>query len=188
MGAHSSKSKYIILYGVKDSGKTLMQYSMQSTLKDLGDIQPTEGYNYEEVQINYTNLGVFDVSGDPKQMEIVNIISKCVNISGLIFMVPLDRMEELDKSRDLLTLFLSNNYLSGEMAILIVYNFRTQQSKENLTWISENILDTRMGMEKIKEQFSIENIKSVIVDVSNLDNSNFMSVLEDYVRLLEKSF
>jgi signal recognition particle receptor subunit beta len=188
MGANSSKSKYIILYGVKDSGKTLMQYSMQSTLKDLRDIQSTEGYNYEEVQINNTNLGVFDVSGDPKQYEIVNIISKCVNISGLIFMVPLDRMEELDKSRDLLNLFLSNNYLKEDLAILIVYNYRTQQAKENLSWITENLLDSRMGIERLKEQFSIENIKSVIVDVANLDNSNFMEVLEGYVKLLEKSF
>jgi hypothetical protein len=187
MGSNSSKSKYIILYGVKDSGKTLMQYYMQAALKGLKDIEPTEGYNYEEVTIDDTNLGIFDISGDPKQYEIVNIIVKCVNISGLIFMVPLDKMEELDKSRELLNLFLSNNYLKDELAILIVYNYRTPQTKDNLTWMTETLLDSKMKIDKIKEQYKIENIKSVIVDVSDLDSSNFTGVLEAYVDRLEKA-
>ena len=185
MGTHSSKQKYVVLYGVQSGGKTLMQYYMQSTLKDIRDIDATEGYNYEEVTINNTNLGVFDVSGDPMQYEIVNIILKCVSVTGLIFMVPIDRMDELDKSKDLLKLFLSNNHLKEDISILIVYNF-TSKIKDSLSWIDQKLLDSRMKLDKIKEQFKIQQLQSIIVDVNNLDKSNFKEILENFVQSLEK--
>ena len=53
--------------------------------------------------------------------------------------------------------------------------------------MTETLLDSRMKIDKIKEQYKIENIKSVIVDVSDLDSTNFIGVLETYVDRLEKA-
>ena len=187
MGANSSKSKYFLLYGISNSGKTLMQYYLQSSIKDTMEINPTAGFNFEELTINNTNLGIFDVSGDPKQTEILNIILKCVSISGIIFVIPIDKMEEIDKSKELLKLTLSNNYLKENLNLMIVYNYRNTKNKENLFWMTESILDNRIGLNKIKDQFKLENVQSIIVDISDLDNSDFMNFLNSFVTNLEKN-
>lgn len=185
MGHNLSKSKYVLLYGLKGSGKTLMQYSMQSSLKNFDQIKPTEGYNYEEVSIENLNLGIFDVSGDPQQYEVVNIITKCISFSGIIFMVPLDNLENLDKSRDLLRLVMGNNYIREGIALLIIYNYRSD-IKEKLNWMTEELLDSRMNLTKLKEKFRLDYVQSCMIDVSNLDKGNFTEVFEMFSRNLEK--
>ena len=186
MGSQFSTNKYVLLYGAQDSGKTLMQYYMQSSFKDFSGIKPTEGYNYEEIELENVSLGVFDVSGDPKQYEIVNIVMKCVPISGIIFMVPLDRMEELEKNREMLKLILGNNYITESVALLVIYNYKDQKVKERIIWMTESLLDSRMKLDKIKEEFKLDYVKSYIADVSSLDNSNFTEILESFVKNLEK--
>ena len=189
MGANKSKTKYVLLYGVDEAGKTLFQYNLQSSLNVFKDIEPTEGFNYEETAVGDTNVGIFDVSGNLKQYEIVNIVAKCVNISGIIFMVPLDRIEELDKSKEILKLILGNNHLKDRISLLVVYNLKNPKVRDRLSWMPESLLNKRLSLDKLKKTFNLNEVTSIITDVSinlNGEKTNFNEVLENFVDNLDK--
>jgi hypothetical protein len=188
MGGIKSKTKYVLLYGDKGSGKTLLQYNMQSSLNVFEDLKSTEGFNYEEVKLKDTILGIFDISGDLKQYEIVNIITKCVTISGIIFIVPLENVAELDKSKALLKQILSNNYLKENLSLFIVYNIKAT-IKDKLIWMNEQVLNKRFKIDALKERFKLNYVCSCISDVSinnNSERNTFFITLEEFVGKLER--
>ena len=80
--------KNIILYGEKGAGKTLFQYQLQSEVNlESNKIKPTYGVNYEIYSVRGVNLGIFDLSGDIQQYTLTNMITKEVDIHGIIFIV-----------------------------------------------------------------------------------------------------
>lgn len=184
MGAIKSKTKYVLLYGDKESGKTLMQYNLQSSLNVFEKLEPTEGFNYEEINLKNTIVGMFDVSGDLKQYEIVNIINKCVNITGVIYMVSLNKIEELDKSKAMLKLILCNKHLKENVSLLVVYNLHNKL-RDQLSWMTTELLDNRMKLNKMKEKFNLNFISSCISDVS-LNNNNYVSNNDNFSSSLEE--
>lgn len=166
MGTSQSNVKNILLFGDKDSGKTLMLYQMQSNIKLESElIKPTYGFNYEEISVNNVQIGIFDLSGDLKQYELVNIITKSVDICGIIFVVAMDKLDELDKSRELLDIILGNNYINDRLSLLIIYN--KKNVGERLNWMDESTLDHRMNVHKLKKKYNIVSFHSRIIDVSD---------------------
>ena len=80
--------KNIILYGEKGAGKTLFLYQLQSEMNlEKDKIKSTFGVNYEIYSVREVNLGIFDLSGDIQQYTLTNMITKAVDISGIIFIV-----------------------------------------------------------------------------------------------------
>ena len=125
-GLNTSKTKYVLLYGEPDSGKTLFQYQLQSNINlNTEEIKSTYGISYETLSIGDCELGMFDLSGSIKQYDIVKIVTKFVDISGIIFIVSLTTLDRIDESKDSLERILGNNFLS----IGIVSNCRFFNSK-----------------------------------------------------------
>jgi hypothetical protein len=182
----NSKTRYVLLYGEKGVGKTLMQYCLQSNFNDFSDLKPTKGCNYEEIDLKGTTLGIFDCSGDEMQYEIVDIISKCAEIEGIIFMVSLEKVDELDKAKDKLKLILNNKNVKLGVSLLVIFNYRSAISEK--FWFSEKHLDERMNLEKYKEEFGLKYAKSVMCDVNvNVNtNSTLIEEFENFNQSMEK--
>ena len=171
MGQNQSDVKYVILYGLKGSGKTLFLYNLHAKIKIFDGNkgpEPTEGFNYEEKDANNYTLGIFDISGDPMQYEVLNIIAKSVNISGIIFMVSLDQLDELKQAQELLKLVFSNQYFTKRLSLYIIYN-RSAENKEKYEWMSKDLFKTQLNLDSIKEQFRVKFIDSDFLDCSNYD-------------------
>lgn len=188
MGAIKSKNKYVLLFGDSGSGKTLTLYSMQSSLNINENLLPTEGFNYEEIKVKDTALGIFDISGDMKQYEIANIVTKCVNISGIIFVIPLDKIEQIDKSKELLKLMLANNFLRPKISLLVIYNMKNSLA-EKFLWMNESLLNSRIDLDRIKETYNISYIYSCITDIGvnyYSERSAYHDALEEFVDHLDR--
>jgi hypothetical protein len=165
-------TKYILIYGVKGSGKTLLQYNMQTSFKiENKEIEPTQGYNYEEKELPNSDvvLGIIDVSGDPQQYEIVDIVLKNIEIEGIIFLVPLQNLYDLDKSKILLQKVISNNNLGSNIPLLIVFN-ENMTNKENLDWISVDNLQENLFPKNIQIETNISKVFSCKLNISKLLN------------------
>ncbi len=185
MGAdliNKKETKYVLIYGVKGCGKTLLQYNMQTCFKvEKNDIKPTQGYNYEERTLSNVTLGIFDVSGDPHQYEIVDIVLKSVEIRGIIFVVPLENLEELDKSKLLLKQVISNNNLEKDIPILIVFNER--KLKENLDWMDFKNLKEILFPEDLQTDSNKSKVFYCKLDISKLLNESNEASREYYEEL-----
>lgn len=189
MGGIKSKgpNKYVLLYGPKGVGKSYMLYSSQARFNNvLSKLEATEGLNFEEIEISggKVTLGVFDVSGDIIQYDIINIICKSVEISGLIFMIPVEKLDMYDVYKEQLSLILNNKYLETDnLNLLVLYNLKAEL-KGKLGWIDENVLDTKIRLKKIFDGL-VSNGKylSRIVDVNNsLVNENTLKeILREFM-------
>ena len=180
MGAKLSDTKYLIIFGDKESGKTLMQYQLQSSIKlDSTKIKPTYGFNYEEVSLTDFTLGIFDASGDLSQYGIIDIITKCINIEGIIFMVALDKLQELDKAKQLLKTILSNNFLKENISLMVIYN--KKGFGDRLDWIKEDLLDSRLNLDKLKERYKLACVQSKTLDVYDCSKTELKDELEKFV-------
>lgn len=194
MGGIKSKQprKYVLLYGPKEVGKTLALYSTQARFNNIlkDKISPTEGVNYEEVELSGSRycLGIFDVSGDLMQYDLVNIICKSVEISGLIFVVPGEKLELMDVYGEQLKLILNNKYLdtSNNFKVLILYNMKTEDI-EKLKWIDLKTLDEKLKVYNICREYADGNFLSKIVDVNNAmqDSNNYKEALKEYSEMFE---
>lgn len=187
MGAIKSKTKYAILYGPSGSGKTLLQYALQSSVNVLKEINPTEGYNYEEISVKNIKLGIFDVSGNQNQYEILSIVTKCVNISAIIYVVPINKLGELDQSRNQLELILGNNNLKDGVSLMVIYN-KDVKEKDKTFWMPVSLLDSRMNLEKLKKRYYLSEVRSCVIDVSlcnDNDSIEFFKSIDSIVESLE---
>lgn len=193
MGGIKSKQpkKYVLLYGPKEAGKTLALYSMQANFNNFfkDKFSPTEGVNYEEIELSGSrvSLGIFDVSGDLMQYDLVNVICKSVDINGLIFIVPCDRLDSMDVYREQLKLILNNKHLDTDnFKVLILYNKR-DDDLDKLKWIEQNTLDEKLKTKLIFNKYAKGKWISKIVDVNNAlkDENKFKEALKDYCDLIE---
>jgi hypothetical protein len=182
----NSKTRYILMYGERGVGKTLMQYSLQSNFNDFTDIKSTKGCNYEEIDVKGTTLGVFDCSGDEMQYEMVDIISKCVDVEGIIFMVSLEFIDEVDKAKDKLKIILNNKNIKLGVSLLIIFNYRSAISEK--FWFTEKHLVERMNLDKYKEEYGLKYAKAIMCDVNVNANSSgtLINELENFNQSMEK--
>jgi len=196
MGGIKSKGpkKYVLLYGPKDAGKSLALYFTQarfdnSIIKEK--IWPTVGVNYEEVELGANiDLGIFDVSGDIMQYDLVNIICKSVEISGIIFVVPGEKIDMFDTYKEQLKLILNNKYLdNGTIYLMILYNLKSDDS-EKLKWIETQTFDAKLKPKHIAKMLPEKNIISRIVDVNySMQNQNsFREALKDFCEKFEINY
>ena len=119
-------------------------------------MKPTEGFNYEVKKIGNTNVGIFDVSGDPTQYDVINIITKSVNISGIIFMVRINnQLDKLKEAQQALHLLFSNKYLNKGLKLFVIYN-RSNDEKESYDWMTQQLFDNQMKLEVLKNTFDVE--------------------------------
>ena len=188
MGAIKSKNKkYVILYGPPECGKTFMLYNSQARFNNvLGKMEPTEGFNYEEIQVSrdLTPIGVFDISGDLMQYDVVNIVCKSVDITGLIFIVPADKFDMYDFYQQHLKLILNNKNLNlDSLNVMIIFNLKNEL-KEKLGWININVLINKLGLKKIFNSNPVNSQKSYILDVNNVlsGDNDFVDSLKEYLK------
>jgi hypothetical protein len=181
----NSKTRYVVLYGEKEVGKTLMQYCLQSNFNDFSNIQPTKGCNYEEIDLKGTTMGMFDISGDQMQYEMVDIITKCCDIEGVIFMVSLDDIARLDKAKDRLKIILNNKNIKTGISLLIIFNYRSSVSEK--FWFNEKHLNERMSLEKYKTEYNLKYAKSIMCDVNVNANTSgaLIAELENFNQSME---
>jgi len=118
-------------------------------------LKPTEGFNYEVKKIGNTNVGIFDVSGDPTQYDVINIITKSVNISGIIFMVKINKLDKLKEAQQALHLLFSSKYLNKGLKLFVIYN-RPNEEKESYDWMTQQLFDNLMKLEVLKNTFNVE--------------------------------
>jgi hypothetical protein len=182
----NSASKYVLLYGESGVGKTLLQYCMQSNFNDFDQIEQTKGVNYEEIEVKGINMGIFDCPGDIMQYEMCDIIGKCVSVEGIVFVVSLERIYELDKARDRLKMIVNNKHIKKGISLLVIYNFKSNMADK--FWMGESLLDYRMKLDKYKEKYNLRFVKSIMCDVNmnNLKDSKLYSVFEDFVQSMDK--
>lgn len=166
-----------ILYGLPKAGKTLFLYQLQSEhnllTKEGGkgedgknfEFQKTLGINYEEVKLKKKKIGIFDISGDKRNINILNLICKAVEISGVIFIIAIEEIDEIEKTKEALEIVLGNNYLMKNPKLYIIYNIKND---ENYHWISTELLDSRLEINKLKKKYGIKDFHSEKVDVSQI--------------------
>ncbi len=192
MGGIKSKidKKYIFLYGPKHSGKTLALYTTQANMTDViknRQYVPTDGVNYEEIEISDAKfcLGIFDVSGDLMQYDLVNIICKSVNVSGIIFIIPLEHIDMMDLYREQLKLIINNKYIdSDNLNVLIIFNIKSDDQNK-LGWIDDLTLQNKLKMQETFNKFAKGKIISAIIDVNVIlqENNKFKEILLEFCNL-----
>ena len=193
MGAIKSIKKYIILYGDSASGKTLFLYNLKSSINTFGvinrvyfqDIQPTEGFNYEEVTIGNNDFGIFDLSGDPSQYQLIDVITKFVQIVGVIFFFRMENIQTLEKSKNLLKIILNNQYLSG-ISLFVLYN-KIAQDNDKYAWITLDLLNKKINLEELKRNYNLKYIGSDFFDCAicfNRFDDNVLKKLENFAASL----
>ena len=164
-----------------------MLYNSQARFNNvLGKMEPTEGFNYEEIQVSrdLTPIGVFDISGDLMQYDVVNIVCKSVDITGLIFIVPADKFDMYDFYQQHLKLILNNKNLNlDSLNVMIIFNLKNEL-KEKLGWININVLINKLGLKKIFNSNPVNSQKSYILDVNNVlsGDNDFVDSLKEYLK------
>ena len=90
------------------------------------------------------------------QYSIVNIICKSVKISGILYVVNLDHIEnfKMKESEEMLRLLLSNNYLSDNLSLFVIYN-RSSEKKEMYEWMTKELMDSQINIDKIERDFQL---------------------------------
>lgn len=168
MGAlNTSKLKYALLYGEPSSGKTLFQYQLQSSINIKPDkIQSTYGISYEVISIGDIDLGIFDLSGSLNQYDVVKLVTRMVDISGIIFIVSLTTLNHIDKSKDSLERILGNNFLNPGLCLYVIYN--KKDISDRLDWMDTNLLDNRLGIPKMMKKYKLKVVESQILDISKV--------------------
>ena len=166
-GLNTSKVKYALLYGDPNSGKTLFQYQLQSSINLKTDkILPTYGISYEVISIGDIDLGIFDLSGSLQQYDVVKLVTKMVDISGIIFIVSLTALDRIDESKDSLERILGNDFLNPGLGLYVIYNKKDLSDK--LDWMDTNLLDNRLGIPKITKKYKLKLVESQVLDISKV--------------------
>ena len=185
-GLNTSKTKYVLLYGEPDSGKTLFQYQLQSNINlNTEEIKSTFGISYETLSIGDCELGMFDLSGSIKQYDIVKIVTKFVDISGIIFIVSLTTLDRIDESKDSLERILGNNFLSSGQCLYVIYNKKDLGDK--LDWMDANLLDNRLGIPKMKKKYKLKSVESQIIDINKIKSYNLEGLIKFQEALTDTS-
>lgn len=165
---NQSDKKYALLYGEEESGKTLFLYKLrQSNNFDCKIIESTYGVSYEEISKNGFNIGLFDVSGSKKQYDVVNIVTKAVNVKGIIFIIKLDNIDNIDDSKDCLERILGNNYINPGLGLFVIFN-KTDDIGEKLDWMNKDTLDNRLGLPKLAKKYNLKKYASTIMNISQI--------------------
>ena len=151
-------------------------------MSNLKDLDPTKGINFECITMNSLELNIFEVSGDQAQYNILNIVTKNVDIKAIIFVIDLDQASKMEDSKQLLEKMLGNQYLDIGLSLFIVYNLR-EKSKENLKWLTKDILDSKLRLEKIQEKWALKYIGSCIYDCS-VSNGDIVKKMENFANQL----
>ena len=170
MGGIQGNKKYVLLYGPKGSGKSTLLYSQISTIKLFEPMEPTKGINYEELNINNQNIGVFEVAGDLQQTNLISVVTSSVKITGIIYVINISHIENLDLAKMQLKIVLSDPNLDEYFIhLFVIYNLK-QNDKDKLSWISNSALDEGLGLKKIEEKFHLKSLSTTIYDC-NTNNS-----------------
>lgn len=151
----------------------------------IQDIEPTEGFNYEEVSINNTDYGIFDLSGDPSQYQLIDVITKFVEVVGVLFFFRMDSIHNIEKSKNLLKLILNNQYLSN-ISLFIIYN-RRGQDMDKYAWITQDLLNKKINVEELKRNYSLRYVGSDFWDCAvcyNRFDDNILKKLENFASSL----
>lgn len=178
--SHDNNKIRCILYGLPGAGKTLFLYqlkSQQGLLTKRGGSSsdkeftfcPTLGVNYEEIELNKERIGIFDISGEKNNYGILNFICKAVEISGVIFVMSLNEIDDIEKTKEALELVLGNNYLMKNPKLYLIYNTRND---EYYSWINKRLLDNKLEIDKIKNKYKLKDFYSEIVDVSRIKSTD----------------
>ena len=170
MGIGKNKiHKNILLYGNTGVGKTLFEYQLQSNMSlDKKKIKETYGISYEVFVARDVNLGIFDLSGDVQQYNIVNVITKNIEIHGIIYVFSLDQLDKIEEAKQSLERIIGNNFLDNNLSLFMLYN--KKDVEERLDWIDTDLLDNRLGVPKLKKKYNLKGTISQIFDISKIRN------------------
>lgn len=167
MGGIQSTKKYVLLYGPKGSGKSTLLYNQNSTIRLFEPIEPTKGINYEELLIDNQLLGVFEVAGDLQQSHLISIVANSVNIEGIVFVVNISDIQNIDLAKSQLKYVLANPNLEElTINLFVIYNLR-ESDRERFSWMSINSLDETLGLKKLKTTYRLKSVFSAIYDCSS---------------------
>lgn len=182
---NDSKIKYVLLYGEENSGKTLFQYRLQQLYQfNSNVIKPTFGVSYEVLPLNGIELGIFDLSGSQKQYNLVNIVTKAVNIEGIIFIVSIQNLDNIDQSRDALERILGNNFIDPGIALLVIYNKRG--TGEKFDWMTTEMLDNRLNLPKLAARYNVKQHISFVIDIDKMKKEELERPLNEFQSALSK--
>ena len=166
---NTSNKKYILLYGEPKAGKTLFQYQLQTNMSfDTSKIEATYGISYEEYSIKDTDFGIFDLSGSLKQYKMTNVVTKFVDVAGIIFILSMKDIDKIDEARESLERILSNNYLNLNLCLFVLYNKKS--TEEKLDWMDKELLDNRLGLKKAVKKFKLKSYISTILNIKESKN------------------
>ena len=135
---------------------------------DTSQIESTYGISYEEYSIKDTDLGIFDLSGSLKQYKMTNVVTKFVDISGIIFILSMKDIDKIDEARESLERVLSNNYLNLNLCLFVLYNKKS--TEEKLDWMDKELLDNRLGLKKVVKKFKLKSYISKILNIKESKN------------------
>lgn len=104
------------------------------------------------------------------QYDVLNIITKAVQIDGIIFMVSLDQLDQLKQSKETLKMLFANRYLPKKLSLFVLYN-RSSENKEKYEWMSLELFNNQLGVDDIKEKFSLKYFGSCFHDCNLVENT-----------------
>ena len=127
MGNKLTGEKNVLILGLQGAGKTHMLYTRlvgESGMHTIKKLQPTAGYNYEEVETVSCNLNVWDVGAFPELVPSWNqLYLKNIPIVGLIYLVNLNTAHTLIlESVHTFINLVRNENLDSQKPISLVFN------------------------------------------------------------------
>lgn len=151
--------RYVLLAGIKGSGKTTVLYG--SRLKpgwEQHKIDPTLGYNYEEVRTRNGLLAVFDSPGTEELFPVTKTLFENINFEAIVFVFTISKepMKYIEAKRKIK--FLVNEAALKKCVLAVVANIASDVEAQ---FKQPAFLMRALGLDELK---SVEHKKLFIFD------------------------
>ena len=90
-----------------------------------------------------------------------------MEIVGIIFVVSLENINNLDESSECLERIIGNNFINNPPSVYIIFN--KPKYIERLDWIDTELLESRLNIPKLIKLYKIK-VVSQICDISEIRN------------------
>ena len=179
----------VLMFGMEHAGKTHLLYTGlvgNGTLASLdgGSIQPTAGFNCEDVTGNRCSFTVWDIGGHSQNREFWTNYVNNISTSVIIYVVNANEcIERLRESKQLLHNLMAEQVIE-DVTLLVVFNTTLKAKNHMDVW-----QDQPFKLAQLQKVFKLDKIKqfqkAFEFDVTDQEQCTIMF---DFVSLMLKSY
>ena len=160
MGGSSSQLNNVLIFGLNNAGKTKFLYS---TFLDFGEmtIDPTVGFNCEEVDTPYGKVNLWDIGGHEFLRNFWHFYSNRVPVRACIFIINTIDFERFPEAQSELLKIMYEPTLQGTILAVIFNSYKPPPNQKECPY-SQKMLETIFKMQKLRAVFDV---KSFLIDV-----------------------